>query len=124
MIKDLELESNVFMLGHIPNAYQYLKAFDIFLLPSLSEGLPYIALEAGLSNLPIIATAVGGIPEIIDDMKSGILIQPRKSREIKHAIEFYIEHKKVRGEYASAIHEKILKDFSIEKMIKALQIHF
>ncbi len=116
-IKDLELESTVIMFGFVPKAYQYLKAFDIFLLPSLSEALPYLGLEAGLAGLPIIATAVGGIPEIVDDMKSGILIQPRNSKEIKHSIEFYINHKKVQKEYGAALHTKILEKFSLNKMI-------
>lgn len=116
-IKDLGVESSVILLGHIPGAFQYLKAFDLFLLPSLSEGFPYIALEAGLYGLPIIATAVGGISEIIDDMKSGILIQARKSKEIQYAIEFYLKHKKVQKEHGLAIHEKILREFSIDKMV-------
>ncbi len=117
-IKDLKLESKVFMLGFLENAYQYFRAFDIFLLPSLSEGLPYIALESGLSSLPTIATAVGGIPEVIDDMKSGILIQPRKPSEIKYGIEFYLKHKKTRKEHGLALHDKVLTEFSIEKMVK------
>ena len=116
-IEDLKLKDSVIMFGHVSQAYQYLKAFDLFLLPSLSEGLPYIALEAGLASLPIIATAVGGIPEVIDDMKSGILIQARKSKEIRHAIEFYTTHKKVQKEYSLAISEKIKKEFTIEEMI-------
>jgi glycosyltransferase involved in cell wall biosynthesis len=117
LINDLGLESSVILLGHVSGAFQYLKAFDLFLLPSLSEGFPYIALEAGLYGLPIIATAVGGIPEIVDDMKSGILIQARKSREIQYAIEFYIKHKKIQKEHGLAIHEKVLRYFSIEKMV-------
>lgn len=117
-VLDLGLEKNVILLGHVPDAYQYLKAFDIFLIPSLSEGLPYTALEAGLYGLPTIATAVGGIPEIIDDMKSGILIQSRKSKEIQYAIEFYIDHKKVEKEHSVAIREKIINNFSIENMIE------
>jgi len=118
LIKDLNLESKVFLIGFVENAYQYFRAFDIFLLPSLSEGLPYIALEAGLSSLPIISTGVGGISEIVDDMKSGILIQPKKPAEIKHAIEFYIKHKKTRKEHGLALHDKVIKEFSIEKMVK------
>ncbi len=117
-IKDLNLESSVILMGHVPNAFQYLKAFDLFLLPSLSEGFPYIALEAGIYGLPIISTAVGGIPEIIDDMKSGILIQPRKAKEIQYAIEFYVKHKKIQKEHSVAINKKITEFFSIENMIE------
>jgi glycosyltransferase involved in cell wall biosynthesis len=116
-IKDLNLESRVYMLGFLENAYQYFRAFDIFLLPSLSEGLPYIALESGLSSLPTIATAVGGISEVIDDMKSGILIQPRKPSEIKYGIEFYLKHKKTRKEHGLALHDKVVNEFSIDKMV-------
>lgn len=117
LIKDYGLESNIILFGFVPQAYQYFKAFDIFLLPSLSEGLPYIALEAGLSGLPIVASSVGGIPEIIEDMKSGVLIQSKKSREIRHALEFYMTHKKVQREHSLNIHNKVTQEFSIEKMI-------
>src|SRR3989344_1982148 len=53
------------IISNIPNASKYLKNFDIFVLPSLKEGLPYVLLEAGLAGLPAIASNVGGIPEII-----------------------------------------------------------
>jgi glycosyltransferase involved in cell wall biosynthesis len=118
LISDLKLESNVILMGFVPQASQYFKAFDIFLIPSLSEGLPYMALEAGIASLPIISSSVGGIPEIIEDMKSGILIQSKNSKEIKHAIEFYMTHKKVQKEHSIEINKKILNDFSIEKMVE------
>ncbi len=117
MIVNFNLSENVILLGHIKDAYLYLKSFDLFLLPSLSESFGYVLLEAGLAGLPVVATAVGGIPEIIDDMKSGILIQAKKSEEIKNSIEFYLSHKKTRKEHAKALHDKLLKDFSMEKMI-------
>ncbi len=117
-IVDLKLESKVYMLGYVNNASQYLKAFDIFILPSISEGLPYIMLEAGMSGLPTIATAVGGIPETIEDMKSGILIQPKKAHEIRNALEFYLKHKKTRREHGIAFHDRVIQDFSIDKMIE------
>lgn len=117
LIKELNMEKTIFLLGYVVDAYQYLKAFDIFLLPSVSEGLPYIGLEAGLASLPIIATAVGGIPEMISDMRSGVLIQPKKSEEIKFALEFYIAHKKTRAQHGLELHSKIVEEFSVEKMI-------
>lgn len=118
IIEKFEMKNHVFLLGHVPVAFNYIKAFDIYLMPSISEGLPYAILEAGLASLPIVATAVGGIPEVIDDMENGILIQPRKPREIQHAIEFLISHRKIKGEYGTKVNKKILSEFSIEKMIE------
>lgn len=116
-IKNLELSNSVLLLGKVPLAFQYMRAFDLFLMPSISEGLPYVLLEAGLASLPVIATAVGGIPEIIDDMQSGILIQPKKPKEIQHALEFFITHRKTQKEYGAALQKKILNEFSLERMI-------
>jgi len=68
------LQENVFLLGDIFNASKYLKAFDIFAITSRYEGLPYALLEAMSAELKIIATRVGGIPEVLE--KKGILIEP------------------------------------------------
>jgi glycosyltransferase involved in cell wall biosynthesis len=116
-IDDLDIQKNVVLLGHVTDASHYLKAFDIFLLASLSEGLAYVLLEAGLAGLPVVATTVGGIPEVIDDMESGVLIQPRKPKEIQHALEFYLTHKKTQKEYGLKLQKNIMDRFSIEKMV-------
>lgn len=116
-IENLGLKDSVMLLGKVPTAFHYFKAFDIFLMPSLSEGLPYVLLEAGLAGLPVIATAVGGIPEIIDDMDSGILIQSSKPKEIQHALEFYMSHKKTQKAYGIALQKKITEQFSLENMV-------
>lgn len=118
MIDDLKLSDRIILMGRIDNAAQYIKAFDIFLLASLSEALGYVLLEAGAAALPVVATAVGGIPEIIDDMSSGILVQPRNSRDLAHALSFVIEHPKEAREYGSRLREKVLREFSVEKMIE------
>ncbi len=118
LIAELELTDTVFLIGHMDNAAQYIKAFDIFILASLSEGLGYVILEAGMATIPVIASAVGGIPEIITDMKSGILIHPQKPKEISHAIDYLIENKTLAKEYATALHSKVAAGFSIEYMIK------
>lgn len=54
--KQLRIADQIHFLGHVPNAAQYLKAFDIFLLPSLKEGAPYVLLEAAYAELPIVTT--------------------------------------------------------------------
>lgn len=117
MIADLNLKDCVILLGYVKDAYQYFKSFDIFLLSSLSESFGYVLLEAGLASLPVVATAVGGIPEIIDDMQTGVLIQAKKPNEIKHALDFYLSHKTVRKEHGVALQRKVIREFSIEKMI-------
>jgi glycosyltransferase involved in cell wall biosynthesis len=117
-IADLNMKEKIILAGNITEAARYLKAFDIFLFPSLSEALGYAALEAGLAGLPVIASAVGGVSEIIDDMISGILIQPEKPEEIVAAVELLLDKPELQAKYGSALHEKVLKDFSMEKMIE------
>jgi glycosyltransferase involved in cell wall biosynthesis len=118
MIADLGLSEHVFLLGHVADAVQYIKAFDAFLLSSKSEALAYVLLEAGLQETPVVSTAVGGIPEIIEDMKSGILIQPRKPAEIAHALDFYAEHPDIARQYAKALHESVKTKFTLERMVR------
>ncbi len=117
-IKTNKLENKIFLTGRIDNASEYLKAATVFVLPSIKEGLPYAILESGMANLATVATTVGGIPEIVEDMKSGILIQPRNSRELAHAISFMIEHPEERKRYGNALKEKVTNKYSFTKMIQ------
>ena len=117
LIKEKKLEGNVFLLGYVDNASEYMKAFNIFALPSIKEGLPYVILEAGSASLPIVATTVGGIPEMVEDMKSGILIQSRNARELSHALSFMIEHPEERKKYGAALKERVATKFSMDKMV-------
>lgn len=119
MIKEKNLEKNVVLAGYIAGAAEYLKAFSLFLLPSVKEGLPYCLLEAGYAHLPVVATSVGGIPEIIEDMKSGILVQSKKPDELFHALEFLLKHKNIQREYARNLEEKIRRVFNQERMFAA-----
>ena len=121
LIKEKKLEQNVFLAGYVENAPQYMKAFNAFILPSIKEGLPYVLLEAGAASLPVIATTVGGIPEIIEDMKSGILIQPKHPRELAHAISFMIEQPDERRRYGAALRERVISEFSLEKMLGSVE---
>lgn len=113
-----EMQDSIILFGNVKDAYQYMKAFDIYLMPSISEALPYALLEAGLASLPVVASAVGGIPEIVEDMKTGILIQSNKPKEIKHALEFYINHKKIQGDHARLLVSNIQNNFTIKSMIE------
>ena len=106
------------IISNIPNASKYLKNFDIFVLPSLKEGLPYAVLEAGLAGLPVIASNVGGIPEIIENGKEGLLIPPADPEELSVAIKKLIKDKTLCENLAKNLREKIQKEFSLEKMLE------
>jgi glycosyltransferase involved in cell wall biosynthesis len=121
LIKEYDLEGHVFLLGHTNGAAEYVQAFDVFMLASLSEGLAYVLLEAGLGHTPVIATGVGGIPEVVEDMRSGILVQPRKWQELANALSFMMDHPIERKKYGNALKERISQKFSMEKMLAAVQ---
>lgn len=117
-INDLGLQSDVILLGNRADAVTLLPAFDIFLFPSVKEGLPYTVLEAGLAGLPVIASAVGGIPEVITDMESGILVRPKSSEEIVKAFDFLLSHKKEALNFGKKLHSNVKKNFSLKKMLR------
>jgi len=106
------------IISNVPNASKYLKNFDIFVLPSIKEGLPYVILEAGLAGLPVIASNVGGIPEIIGNGKEGLLVPPANSEELAKAIRKLTDDKTLRENLAKNLNEKIQKEFSLKKMLE------
>ncbi|MEI8338114.1 MAG: glycosyltransferase [bacterium] len=109
---------NIFLLGNIPEAKKYLKAFDVFLFPSLKEGLPYVLLEAGLAEVTIISTGVGGISNLIENGKEGILIEPQNTVEIQKQVSLLIEDSGKKTYFAKNLKKEILSEYSIEKQIE------
>lgn len=118
IIKDSGLERAAFLLGNIPNAAEYLNALDIFTLTSVTEALPYVLLEAGTAHLPVIASKVGGIPEIIDQLENGILVRSGSKKELSEALSILLTNAGKRGCLGKALQQKIATDFSIEQMFK------
>lgn len=118
LIHEKALENHVFFFEKKENASSLLPAFDLFLFPSVKEGMPYVVLEAGFAALPIIASSVGGIPEIITDMESGILIRPKDAPEIVRAIHYLLNHSELMEKFAKKLHAKTARSFSIERMLE------
>lgn len=117
LTKDYGLTDRVVFFGHLDNAAQYLRAFDIFVLPSRTEALGYSLLEAGQAGLPVIASAVGGIPEIISDFKLGILVRPGNIKELKLALGRLLDHPEERAKFGERLAKKVNKDFGLNKMV-------
>lgn len=84
--ESLGLRNNVEFLGFRRDVQSLLGLMDIFVLPSLSEGLPNSILEAMASSVPVVATNVGGIPEVITDKKNGLLVPPKDVDKLAEAI--------------------------------------
>ncbi len=107
---------NVHLIDYLPKAAQYLKGFDIFILPSLKEGLPYTILEAMAAQTPIIASQVGGIPEILKP-DAGILIPSKNSQVLADEIIQLITHPEKARQMAQRARAKLKKEFGLEQMV-------
>ncbi len=108
---------NLLMLGHKDEAYQYLKAFDIFVLPSVKEGFPFVLLEALAAGLPIVATAVGAIPEIVANNKSGLLVPPADSEALAEAIQKLLVNENLRQQLGAGALERS-KNFDFQNTLE------
>lgn len=118
LVDELNLKNIVRFLGFVPDAKKLISGCDIFLLPSRTEAFPYAILEAGFAKSPIIATSVGGIPEIIHDMQNGILVHPKNPKEIAEAILYMIDHPEKMSEFGSEIRKTVTNFFSLDKMLQ------
>ena len=95
-----------------------LNASDLFVNPSLSEGLPTSVLEAGACGVPIIATDVGGTREIIDDGKDGFLVKSQDSESLREKILILKDDKSVKEKFAKSIRKKIEQEFDWDKNVE------
>lgn len=117
LINQLNLKNKFILLGKIENASKYLKAYDIYISSSVKEGLPYSILEAMSAQLPIIATKVGGIPELINE-QNGILVQSGDYQSMAENIKYLIDNKDVALKFGRGAREDAEEKFSEQKMIK------
>ncbi|MFQ5867209.1 MAG: glycosyltransferase family 4 protein [bacterium] len=115
----LNLSDKIKFLGKKDNISEYLQASDIFVLPSLSEGMPNALLAAMACGLPCIATKIGGIVDLIDDDKDGILVKPASSKELASAILTLLKDEKSSKDFGSQTRKKILKRYSINSIVPA-----
>lgn len=85
-VRERGIESSLTLLGNTPDVASVLAAADVFCLPSRNEGLPLSLLEAMMFELPCVATSVGGIPSVIEDGVSGLLVPPREPARLADAL--------------------------------------
>ena len=120
-IKNLELERKVYLLGQLADGHKYLPAFDVFVLPSVKEGSPWSLIEAMSAKLPVIATGVGAVPEIIEDGKNGFVIEPKNPEQMADKIKEILDNDYLRQELGIQAHQTILFKFSLDKMVAQIK---
>jgi len=118
-IKGNNLEDHVRLLGARNDVPAIMNSCDIFILPSLWEGMPNTVLEAMSVSMPTIATSVDGTPELIIDRSHGVLIPSKNSGAIKQEIEFMLNNSEFRKSLGVAARKRIEDVFSLEKTTKS-----
>jgi len=121
LIKNYNLSEKFVLIKPTYKDYIYLKAFDAFVLPSLKEGFPWTILEAMVAEVPVIATRVGAIPEVIDNGKNGILIDSRNPEQTKQAINKLLDDESLRNKLAKEGRKTVVEKFNLEKMVKEIE---
>ncbi|KFD40800.1 glycosyl transferase family 1 [Peptococcaceae bacterium SCADC1_2_3] len=122
LIEQLNLGDCVDFLGQIPNedVSRYMVAAHVFVLPSLSEGFGIVNLEAMASGLPIVASKVGGLPEIIEDGENGFLVEPRSPKQIADKVLLLLADDELRERISKNNKEKA-KNYSWTSIIEKLE---
>ena len=108
---------NVSFEGHVENLGDYFTALDLYIHPSLQEGLGSVILDAMHAGLPVIASRAGGIPEIVKDRQNGLLVEAGNPQAIADAILLLYEDEHLRGLIGKRA-EKYTRDFTPEMMAR------
>ncbi|MEZ4195052.1 MAG: glycosyltransferase [Candidatus Paceibacterota bacterium] len=119
-ILENKLGQNVFLVGAINEAARFLKAFDIFALTSKSEAYGYVAHEAGLAGRAVVVTNAGGLPEIVDDNETGLIVPVDDTEAITRALQRLIDDPTLRSKFGQALQEK-MQTRSLTKMVEATE---
>jgi glycosyltransferase involved in cell wall biosynthesis len=117
-IKELHLEKHVFLPGFRADVLGFLRAFDLFVMPSVSEGLGTSLLDAMAASKPTVATRTGGIPEVVIDGETGILVPPRDHHALAQAIARLLKDQQLRETMGNAGFERVQRVFSAERMVE------
>jgi glycosyltransferase involved in cell wall biosynthesis len=105
------LAREVRLLGYVPDAARLLKAFDVFALTSRKEGLPYVLLEAGRTDIP-------GIRDIVENGRSGALANPSDPQQFADALCELIDDGELRARFADALKARVIREFDLRRMVR------
>jgi len=118
--KDFGISRNVMFLGMQTHVRNLVAIFDIFVLSSLNEGMGRCLLEAQLIGVPVVATKVGGIPEVVRNGMTGILVPEKNSLEISRALIKILSDASLRNDMSQEARHWVSEKFSVEAMVEKI----
>lgn len=120
-IRQNGLTSQVILVGARTDIPDILAASDVFVLSSRWEGLPLVIIEAMVAGLPVVASRVGGVPELVEDGVTGFLVPPGNPEALAEALQRLFEDKELCRRMGEAGREKALRSFTLSRMLRETQ---
>ena len=120
-VREAGLEKHFLFLGSRKDIPELLACAEISILPSRAEGLPNVILEAMAAGLPVVATRVGGTPEIIEDGASGLLVPPEDPCALAEAIQRLLRDRSMAARIGRTARERIRTSFSFERAAREIE---
>ena len=124
MSKKKGIDTSVAFLGFQGDVPSWLPAFDAFVLPSLMEGTPMALLEAMLGGLPVVASRVGGVPDVIKSGENGILVRPGNARDITEAIRLLFGDQELRLRIGLEARHTVQAKYSMKEWIRKIEAEY
>lgn len=115
--RSLGVDPYIRFLGHRDDVRDLLGLFDVFVLPSLSEGMPLSLLEAMAAGVPVVATRVGGVIDVLEDGKTGLLIPPEDIQPLAESIITLLEDRALAKEIGEVARQVVRRRFSVSRMV-------
>jgi len=116
---ELGIQNNIIFLGWRSDVAKILSVYDVFILPSLNEGMGRVLVEAMALGKPLVASDVGGIPDLVTHGENGFLVPPKNSKELAKYIQILLEDIKQREKMGLAGKEMVV-NFSDEIMVESI----
>lgn len=117
LVHEHRLEKHVLLPGFRTDIIGCIKGFDLFVMSSVTEGLGTSILDAMACRKAVVGTRAGGIPEVVDDGQTGLLVEPRDARHLAEAITRLLLDGSARERMADAGYERVRARFTVERMV-------
>jgi glycosyltransferase involved in cell wall biosynthesis len=121
---ELGMEKRVHFTGNTPTPEKYMAIMDVFALTSRSEGMPLVVLEAWAAGLPVVASRVGGLPEMIEEGVTGVMFESLDDAALATRLEELLEDREAAAQMGAAGQQHVRKHFDVSVMAANYERHY